>query len=163
MSGYFALAPRPIAPEDAAGAQQLLVQRLGVTPYIDRAVEILTLAERGDDPEHRAYVVARDRTVAGLALFGAIAGTDAGYKLHTLAVESREGDVGDRLVEAVVEAVRAARGRYLVAELADDPALATTILTLRANGFAEVGRIADYYRDGVPLVILRRNLSPRSS
>lgn len=163
MPGYFALAPRPIASDDAAGAHQLLVRRLGVTPYVDRAVEILTLAERGDDPEHRAYVVARDKTVAGLALFGAVAGTEAGYRLHALVVESREDDVGERLVAAVTEAVRAAHGRFLIAELADEPALATTILALRANGFAEVGRIPDYYRDGVPLVILRRDLSPLSS
>jgi hypothetical protein len=158
MPGYFALAPRPIAPEDAAGAHQLLIRRLGVTPYIDRAVEILTLAERGDDPEHRAYVVARDKTVAGLALFGSIAGTDAGYKLHALVVESREGDVGERLIEAVDSAVTTARGRFLIAELADEPALATTIALLRAHAFAEVGRIPDYFRDGVPLVILRHDL-----
>ena len=38
---------------------------LGVTPYIDRALEVLELAERGNDPEHRALVIARDGTVAG--------------------------------------------------------------------------------------------------
>jgi ribosomal protein S18 acetylase RimI-like enzyme len=156
--GYFALAPRPITPEDAAGAHQLLIQRLGVTPYIDRAVEILTIAERGDDVEHRAWVVARDKTVVALALFGSIAGTEAGFKLHTLAVESRDSDVGRRLVEAVVTSVTASGGRFLIAELADETALATTISLLRSNGFDEVGRIPDYYREGVALTILRRNL-----
>ncbi len=159
MPGYFALAPRPIAPDDATGANRLLIQRLGVTPYIDRAVEILTLAERGDDPEHRAYVVARDKTVAGLALFGAIAGTESGFKLYSLVVElPREGDVGERLLDAVASAVRTSGGRFIIAELADEPALTTTIGLLRDQGFAEVGRIPDYYRDGVPLTILRRDL-----
>jgi ribosomal protein S18 acetylase RimI-like enzyme len=159
MPGYFALAPRPIAPEDAAGAHQLLVLRLGVTPYIDRAIEILTLAERGDDPEHRAYVVARDKTVAGLALFGSIAGTESGFKLHSLVVElPREGDVGERLLAAVASAIGASGGRFVIAELADEPALTTTIGLLRDQGFAEVGRIPDYYRDGVALTILRRDL-----
>ena len=158
MPGYFALAPRPITTEDAAGAHQLLVTRLGVTPYLDRAVEILTLAERGDDPEHRALVVARDKTVAGLALYGSIAGTEAGYKLHALVIESREGDVGERLIAAVASAVKSVAGRYVLAELADDPALATTIALLGDQQFAEVGRIPDYFRDGVPLTILRRNL-----
>jgi ribosomal protein S18 acetylase RimI-like enzyme len=156
--GYFALAPRPITPEDAAGAHQLLIQRLGVTPYIDRAVEILTIAERGDDVEHRAWVVARDKTVVALALFGSIAGTEAGFKLHTLAVESRDSDVGRRLVDAVVVSVTSSGGRFLIAELADETALATTIALLRSNGFDEVGRIPDYYREGVALTILRRNL-----
>jgi L-amino acid N-acyltransferase YncA len=159
MSGYFALAPRPIAPEDAAGAHQLLVTRLGVTPYLDRAVEILTLAGRGDDPEHRAFVIARDKTVAGLALFGSIAGTESGFKLHALVIElPREGDVGERLLGAVAAAVQASGGRFLIAELADEPALATTIALLRDQGFAEAGRIPDYYRDGVSLTILRRDL-----
>lgn len=157
--GYFALAPRPIAPEDAAGAHQLLVSRLGVTPYIDRAVEVLSIAERaGGDVEHRAYVVARDKTVVGLALFGAIAGTDAGFKLHAIAIESRETDVGDRLIDAVAEAIVASHGRFIIAELADETALATTIALLCNNRFEEVGRIPDYYRDGVPLTILRREL-----
>src|SRR6185436_14908163 len=158
MPGYFALAPRPIAPEDAAGANQLLIQRLGVTPYIDRAVEILTLAERGDDPEHRAYVVARDKTVVALALFGSIAGTEAGFKLYVAAIESRETDIGARLVNAVATAIAESHGRFVIAELADEPAMATTIALLRANEFAEVGRIPEYYRDGVALTILRRDL-----
>jgi hypothetical protein len=160
MPGYFALAPRPIAPEDAAGAHQLLVTRLGVTPYLDRAVEVLTLAERGDDPEHRAYVVARDKTVAGLALFGAIAGTESGFKLHALVVElPREGDVGERLLDAVASSVISSHGRFIIAELADEPALTTTIALLKDQGFAEVGRIPDYFRDGVALAILRRDLA----
>src|SRR6476620_6061287 len=106
MAGYFSLVPRPITPEDAVGAHQLLVRRLGVTPYIDRAVEILTLAERGDDPEHRAFVVARDKTVAGLALFGSIAGTESGFRLYSLVIElPKEGDIGERLLAAVAAAV----------------------------------------------------------
>src|ERR1041384_5999503 len=149
--GYFALAPRPLAAEDAAGAHQLLIQRLGVTPYVDRAVEILENAERGGGEGHRAYVVARDKTVVALALFGSIAGTEAGFKLLVVAIESRETDIGARLVDAVAAAVVEDHGRFIVAELADEPAVATTIALLRGNGFAEVGRIPDYYRDGVPL------------
>jgi L-amino acid N-acyltransferase YncA len=157
VPGYFALAPRPIAPEDAAGAHQLLVSRLGVTPYVDRAVEILNIAERGGDEEHRAYVVARDRTVVGLALFGKIAGTEAGFRLHLLLVVSTE-DVGERLLEAVTQAVIDSGGRFLVAEIAEEPALTGTVSLLRDHGFDEAGRVPDYFRDGVPLVILRRDL-----
>jgi L-amino acid N-acyltransferase YncA len=158
VSGYFALAPRPIAPEDAAGAHQLLVSRLGVTPYVDRAVEILNIAERGGDEENRAYVVARDGTVAGLALFGKIAGTEAGFRLHLLLVVSTDGDVGERLLESVNTAVIDSGGRFLVAEIAKEPALSATITLLREHGFEEAGSIPDYFRDGVPLLILRRDL-----
>jgi L-amino acid N-acyltransferase YncA len=158
VPGYFALAPRPIAPEDAAGAHQLLVSRLGVTPYVDRAVEILNIAERGADEENRAYVVARDGTVAGLALFGKIAGTEAGFRLHLLLVVSTDGDVGERLLESVNAAVIDSGGRFLVAEIAKEPALFATITLLRHHGFEEAGSIPDYFRDGVPLLILRRDL-----
>ncbi|HEY6220807.1 MAG TPA: hypothetical protein VIV65_12210 [Gemmatimonadaceae bacterium] len=158
MPGYFALAPRPIAPEDAAAAHALLVSRLGVTPYVDRAIEILKIAERGHDEEHRAHVVARDGTVAGLALFGKIAGTEAGFRLHLLLLVSSEGDVGERLLESVMSAVRDGGGRFIIAEIADEPALVTTTTLLRSHGFEEEGRIPDYFRDGVPLLILRRNL-----
>ncbi len=85
MSGYFALDPRPLLPEDTQGTRVLLMGTLGVTPYIDRALEVLERAERsgGHDPEHRGFVVARDGTVAGLVLYGLIAGTAHAARLHT--------------------------------------------------------------------------------
>src|SRR3954454_6671918 len=81
VSGYFDLEPRPLLPEDTQGTRVLLMGALGVTPYIDRALEVLELAERGNDDEHRALVIARDGTVAAMALFGEIAGTANGAKL----------------------------------------------------------------------------------
>jgi hypothetical protein len=58
----------------------------------------------------------------------------------------------------MLTAVTSYGGTFLVAEFADEPALTTTIAALRDHGFDEAGRISDYYRDGVPLVILRRHL-----
>ena len=89
VSGYFALDPRPLLPEDSQGTRILLMGALGVTPYIDRALEVLELAERGNDAEHRALVIARDGTVAGFVLFGAIAGTKGGARLHTAVLGAR--------------------------------------------------------------------------
>src|SRR5437764_583229 len=82
MTGYFAQEPRPLSPDDHVPARVLLIGALGVTPYIDRAMEVLQLAERGHDHEHRALVIARDGTVAALALFGAVAGAIGVSKLH---------------------------------------------------------------------------------
>src|SRR5205085_12540678 len=115
-------------------------------------------AERGGDEEHRAYVIARDRTVAGLALFGKIAGIESGFRLHLLLVISSADDFGERLLESVTSAVVDSGGRFLVAEIADEPALSATIALLREHGFDEAGRIPHYFREGVPLVILRRDL-----
>ncbi len=160
MSGYFALDPRSLLPEDAQGTRILLMGALGVTPYIDRALEVLEFAERGSDPEHRAMVIARDGTVAGLALFGTISGTAGGARLHTavLAPGVQADDVGGRLMRAVSAAARASGARFLLAEMPDDPALGAVLALLREHGFREEARVPDFYREGVALTFLRLEL-----
>src|SRR5947209_6038379 len=135
VTGYFALDPRPLLPEDAQATRILLMGALGVTPYIDRALEVLELAERGNDPEHRALVIARDGTVAGLVLFGTIAGTRGGARVHmaALAPGVDADDVGDRLLRAAVTMVRGVGARFLLAEMPDDPALGTVFALLREH------------------------------
>jgi GNAT superfamily N-acetyltransferase len=160
VSGYFALDPRPLRPEDVQGTRVLLMGTLGVTPYIDRALEVLALAERGGDPEHRGLVVARDGTVAGLALFGTIAGTAGGARLYTavLAPSVESSDVGARLIQAVAAAVRESGARFLLAELPDDPAIGAVLTLLRENGFQEEARVPDFFRNEVALAFLRLSL-----
>ncbi|HTE44360.1 MAG TPA: hypothetical protein VK636_03860 [Gemmatimonadaceae bacterium] len=160
MTGYFALDPRPLLPEDHQGTRVLLMGALGVTPYIDRALEVLELAERGNDPEHRALVIARDGTVAGLMLFGTIAGTSGGARLHTAALVPGVDvdDVGERLMRSMCDVARDAGARYLLAEMPDDPALGTVVTLLREHGFYEEARVPDFFREGVALSFLRLNL-----
>ena len=160
MPGYFALDPRPLQPEDSQATRVLLLGTLGITPYIDRALEVLELAERGNDPEHRALVIARDGTVAALALFGTIAGTARGARVHTaiLAPGIDIEEVGLRLMDAVATAVRGSGADFLLAEMPDDPALGTTLALLRQHGFRDEARVPDFFRDGVALTFLRRAL-----
>jgi GNAT superfamily N-acetyltransferase len=160
VTGYFALEPRPLQPEDSQATRVLLMGTLGITPYIDRALEVLEHAERGNDPEHRALVIARDGTVAALALFGTIAGTARGARVHTavLAPGIEIEDVGMRLMDAVASAVRGSGADFLLAELPDDPALGTTLALLRQHGFRDEARVPDFFRDGVALTFLRRAL-----
>ena len=160
MTGYFALDPRPLQPEDSQATRVLLMGALGITPYIDRALEVLQLAERGNDPEHRALIIARDGTVAALALFGTIAGTAHGARVHTavLAPGVEIEDVGMRLLDAVASAARGSGADFLLAELPDDPALGTTLALLRQHGFRDEARVPDFFRDGVALTFLRRAL-----
>ena len=160
MPGYFALDPRPLQPEDSQATRILLMGALGITPYIDRALEVLELAERGNDPEHRALVIARDGTVAALALFGTIAGTARGARVHTeiLAPGIDIEEVGLRLMDAVATAVRGSGADFLLAEMPDDPALGTTLALLRQHGFRDEARVPDFFRDGVALTFLRRAL-----
>ena len=160
MTGYFALDPRPLQPEDSQATRVLLMGALGVTPYIDRALEVLELAERGNDPEHRALIIARDGTVAALALFGTIAGTARGARVHTavLAPGVEIEDVGMRLLDAVASTSRGSGADFLLAEMPDDPALGTTLALLRQHGFRDEARVPDFFRDGVALTFLRRAL-----
>ena len=157
MSGYFDVPPRTLLPEDTQGTRVLLMGALGVTPYIDRALEVLQLAERGNDPEHRALVIARDGTVAALALFGTIAGTEHGAKLHTavLAPGVRAEEIGPQLMNAVIAALRETGARFLLAEMPDDPAIGNILTLLRHLGFKEDAHVPDFYRDGIALSFLR--------
>ena len=44
--GYFAGSPRPLGPDDAVPARSLVYTVLGVTPYVDRVVELLETEAR---------------------------------------------------------------------------------------------------------------------
>ena len=160
MTGYFAHDPRAITVDDHAPARVLLMGALGVTPYIDRAMEVLQRAERGHDVEHRALVIARDGTVAALALFGAVAGAAGVSKLHAAVVAPSVSiaDVGQRIIAAVVDTARREGGRLVIAELPEDPVMGHVRALLTSVGFEEEARVPDFFRDGAALTLLRREL-----
>lgn len=159
MTGYFHAAPRPPHAGDAEPVRALVFSVLGVTPYVDRAVELLAAAEQGD-PDSRALIIERDGTVAALALYGPIAGTSNTWRLATaiIAPQVDVAEVGHVIVDAVASRVRNEGGRLLVAEMADDVALGRSLALLQSNGFREEGRVGDFYRAGVALIFLRRDL-----
>ena len=159
--GYFAGSPRPLRPDDAVAARALVYAALGVTPYVDRVVELLDQAARGGDPEARALVIERDGTIAGLVIFGLVAGTSGAARLHALVLNRgvSADDVGGRLTSAAATAAAAGGARLLIAEVPDDPALGQVPAVLLRNGFREEGRVPDFFRDGVALTFLRRELT----
>ena len=136
-----------------------MLAALGVTPYVDRVLELLKAAEQGD-PETRALIIERDGTVAALALYGPVAGAQNTWKLDTMLLSERveSTDVGRALLDAVVAAATASGGRLLTAELPADPVIGRTLSLLRANGFKQDGKIPNYFRENVALLFLRREL-----
>jgi len=158
VTGYFQAGPRALEIGDAAPVRALVHGALGITPYEDRALELLAEAERGST-ETRALVVERDGSVAALALFGPVAASVA-WSLDALvlapAVDPRE--VGQPLVDAIATMARAAGARMLLAELPADPVMGRTLSLLRGLGFRQPARIPDYFRDGVALLFLRQDL-----
>jgi GNAT superfamily N-acetyltransferase len=159
VTGYFDAAPRPLLPGDAEPVRALVWGALGVTPYVDRVIELLSSAERGD-PESRALVIERDGTVAALALFGPVAGAADAWHLSMVLIAPRVElrEVGGAMIEGVVQFVRRAGARLLVAELPADAVLGRSLSLLRANDFREEGRVRNFYRDGVAMLFLRREL-----
>lgn len=159
MTGYFDAAPRAISPADAEPVHALVLGVLGVTPYVDRTLDLVAAAERGD-PEVRALVIARDGTAAALALFGPVAGASGAWHLHMLltAAGIAAKDVAGPLVDAALAEVRSHGGRFLLAELPADPVIGSSLTLLRSKAFKQVGRIPDFYREGVALLFLRRDV-----
>jgi GNAT superfamily N-acetyltransferase len=159
--GYFAGSPRPLGPDDAVPVRALVYAVLGVTPYVDRVVELLDQAARGGDPEARALVIERDGTIAGLVIFGLVAGASGAARLHALVLNRgvSADDVGGRLISAAATAVASTGARFLLAEVPDDPALGPVRAVLLRNGFHEEARVPDFFRDGVALSLLRRDLA----
>jgi hypothetical protein len=159
--GYFAGSPRPLRPDDTVAARALVYAALGVTPYVDRVVELLDQAARGGDPEARALVIERDGTIAGLVIFGLVAGTSGAARLHALVLNRgvSADDIGGRLTSAAATAAASGGARLLIAEVPDDPALGQVPAVLLRNGFREEGRVPDFFRDGVALTFLRRELT----
>ena len=159
--GYFAGSPRALTPDDAVAARSLVYIVLGVTPYVDRVVELLDQAARGGDAEAAALVVERDGTIAGLVLFGLVAGTTGAARLHALVLDRgiRADEVGGRLLAGAVASVGSAGARLLLAEMPDDPALGPVPAVLAQHGFREEARIPDFFRDGVALMFLRRDIA----
>jgi ribosomal protein S18 acetylase RimI-like enzyme len=159
VPGYFHAAPRPLTPGDVEGVRALILGTLGITPYVDRVLE-LVLESTSAQPDRHAYLVERDGTVAALALFAPVAGADRAWHLDALliapGVEVRE--VGGSLLDAVLGQARAHGARLIMAELPADAVIGASLSLLRASGFRQEARIPDFFRDGVALLFLRMNL-----
>ena len=159
MTGYFHAAPRPLTAGDVEGVRALVLGTIGVTPYVDRVLELVRDAATPSG-ELQALIMERDGTVAALALFGPVAGADRAWQLHTLLLAPRieVRDVGGALVDATVQQVKEHGARFLMAELPADPVIGASLSLLRSRGFRQEGRIPDFFHDGVALLFLRTDL-----
>lgn len=158
-TGYFRAGPRGLESGDAEAVRAIIWSALGVTPYVDEVMALLAAAERSDR-ESRVQLVERDGTVASIAFYGPVAGSNGTWQLSMFlvapAVDAR--DIGRSMLDSVVRDVRLNNGRLLVAELPADPVIGRSLTLLRANGFRQEGRVPNFFRDGVALLFLRREL-----
>jgi ribosomal protein S18 acetylase RimI-like enzyme len=157
--GAGTLAIRPAVDGDRGVMNAFVAHDVAGTPYADVPNYFLALALEGRSTDSRGIIAERDGEVVGVALFGEVAGAVGTGRIHFVSVSasSRLNSVGLQLCEAVVGDLTQAGARLVIAELPDDPILVSGRALLARCGFAEVGRVPDYYRDGVALVILARS------
>lgn len=144
---------RPLMPGDAEAARAVIVARVGGTRYEARALEQLDLALSFEDSEYMALVAAvpRSEQLAGLVMFGAVAGAQRVTKLHALF--GNEG-ICAALATAVRTVASESGERMVVAEVPDDSVFRHAMAALRESGFDEEGRVDDFVADGLGLLIL---------
>ena len=157
-----AVVVRMLRAGDAASARALVESETGQTPYAEGFREALDRALAGGSAEARGLVAVRGRTVLGLAVFGEVAGAQGAARLHLIVVApaARQQGIARQLADAAASELTDRRARFVIGEMADDPALAAARSLLLQCGFREEARVPDYFRDGVALLFLRRDLTP---
>lgn len=151
---------RPAVDGDRGVMRAFVEQDLVGTPYGVVVEYFLRVESDGDANESRAIVAERAGAVVGFILFGEVAGAIGTGRLHFVSVTSRarRHAVGTGLCEAAVADLSSNGGRLVVAEVPDEPSLLPGRTLLDRCGFAEIGRVADYFRDNTDLVVLARTI-----
>lgn len=152
---------RELRPDDEAAARALVRAVVAGTGHGSSCQDTLGVALSGGSEEMRGVVADHEDRMVGLALFGMIAGAAGTGRLHLLAIDPplRRRGIGMGLADAADQALLNQGARVVIVELPDDPSFDAAKAFLRHRGFSVEARVADYYRDGVDLAILRRVLA----
>ena len=151
---------RAFAATDAPAVRALTAPAIEQLPWSEGARSAVDALVTERDADSRGLVATEGGHVVGLIIYGAVAGAvDTGrIQLVIVAPGARRRGTGARLVEGAIAALDAARIRLIFVELADDPALVAGMRLLLTCGFHVDARVPDYVRDGIDLVILRRDI-----
>lgn len=148
---------------DRPAMRSLVEHDVAGTPYETVVDYFLRLASDGDTRESRAIVAERAGEIVGVALFGEVAGAIQTGRMHfvTVTASARLHAVGVGLCDAALADLAAGGARLVIAEAPDESLLSPGRALLARCGFTEVARVADYYRDGVDLIVLQRTIEER--
>jgi ribosomal protein S18 acetylase RimI-like enzyme len=151
----------PVSPSLLPRACALVERALHDTHYLAGALDALRSAANAPGADGRALASMTGDDIDGVAVFGIFGGTSGAGRLHfvTVAPGALRTSAARALVGAAIEALAASGARFVLAELPDDPnELPGAREFLHALGFEEESRVEDFYRDGVALSFLRREL-----
>ncbi len=147
---------------DLGAALALVGDESRKNEWVGRIPELFGSAVRSDNGfEYRAVVGERDSEIIGFAVYGGVAGTVGTGMLYGILVgsRSRRAGVGTAILRGAIQDFRTVSTRMIIAEIPKDAYLSRYRAFLNSNLFFEEARIEDYYRDGVDLIISRRNLT----
>lgn len=151
----------------------LVASDLTALPALTRATGFFTDEEvgivaelaaeaRGANPDGYHFVVAaQDDRAVGFACWGLAGQSDAVYDLYWIVVDpaTQGRGIGRRLIAHVEADVATRAGRSLVAETEGSATYAPTRAFYLAAGYAELGRIPDFYRAGADKVFYGKTLA----
>jgi ribosomal protein S18 acetylase RimI-like enzyme len=155
----------PVSPSLLARACAAVEGALHDTHYLDGALDALRSAVAAPGDDGHALACVSDDALDGVIVFGLFGGASGAGRLHFVLVEqaARRTGTARALVDAALHALTASGARFALVELPDDPRELPGARDLfRALGFSEESRVDDFYRDGVGLSFLRRELGPLS-
>ena len=152
---------RAYRPEDVDALRRLADPELERSTYRSGPRSAIDGVVSGTDPDARCLVAVDSHdAVVGFVIHGTIAGSEGAGRVQLLvtAPAVRRTGIARRLVEAATRELQAAGARFVVIEIPDDPALVHARSLFEAVGFQVDARVRDFYRDGVDLAVLRRDI-----
>ena len=155
---------RPLTARDAPAACALADAVLADAPYGEQLRGAIDSVLTSGTDEYRALVAVEATALAGLVVFGETAGARGAGRIYFVAVDARtrRSGIATALAEAACRDLTERGARFVLIEMPDDPRMAAARLAAKQAGFREEGRVADYLRDGVSLLLLRRDCEGRS-
>jgi GNAT superfamily N-acetyltransferase len=150
---------RALRESDLVAARELIRGAAPVASQLAPLLSAVELAALNPSTEQCGLVAEVAGHLAAIAVYGEYAGAVGAGRLHLVAVDERHRrrGLGTLLIERIGTELESRSARFLLTELPDErPALADYFAFLRASGFVEESRVPDFYRDGVGLVLMRR-------
>jgi ribosomal protein S18 acetylase RimI-like enzyme len=153
-------AARPITPEDVAAVRALLKSDPAAARYLSRVATLVEGAAKGKG-EHRALVTGNSREMRGVVVYAHVAGSEGAAAINAVSVlePRRRRGVASALVNSACAELQARGARLVVAEVADDPELAGVRALFARCGFSEGGRVRDFFKRGIDMVVMERRLT----
>lgn len=142
-------------------ATQLVERALDGTPYLDGALDALRLAVRAPGGDGRALACVISERIEGVIVFGFFGGADGAGRLQLTVIEesSRRTRAGRTLAVHAIALLGREGARFVLAELPEDPgALPGARAFLESLSFTQESRVENFYREGIALSFMRRDL-----